>query len=740
MQLYLCEKPSQARDIARELGATRRDAGCQHGPGVAVTWGFGHLLAMAPPGAYDEQLGQWRRETLPILPRQWQLQVRPKAKEQYHIVRRLLSQADEVVLATDADREGETIGREILDHAGYRGPVRRLWLSALDPVSIRQALAQLLDGSRTEPLYQAGLARSRADWLIGMNLTRAFTLTAQQRGHQGVLSVGRVQTPTLRLVVERDRAIEQFRPHPYYEVHVQCRHAQGAWTARWHPTGKRDSEGRCIDRSAAQAAAERTEGAEAQVTRAQTERHQASPPLPLDLSSLQQAGDQRWGDSAQEVLDAAQALYERHKAITYPRTDCRYLPTSQQVEATQVLQALASSDPSIQEQVEGADPQRRSRAWNDEKITAHHAIIPTGAAIDVSAMNQRERRLYELIRAHYLAQFYPPCEYDEAVIEVATATDTFVAKGRSIRVSGWRAVLGQDRAGEQEQPLPPVHEQDPVRLDAAELQERETKPPRPYTAGTLLAAMKRVADVVEDPQLRKTLKETSGIGTEATRAGIIETLQQRGYLVRRKRALRATEAGRALIDAVPEEVSDPATTARWEEALGEIADGRGDMAAFLEQQAAWVHSLVRQVQNTGSEAIAIDGAETHACPSCGRPMRRRKGKHGAFWGCSGYPDCTVTRPDANGRPAEPKQNRPVGECGCGGTIYAKARAWQCDTCQARVWHETAGKKLTERQAQALLAGQTVHLRGLRSRKTGKRFDAPARVEQGQLKLIFEQRR
>ena len=321
MQLYLCEKPSQARDISRVLGARQKGDGCLMGDDKIVTWCFGHLLEMASPDAYDEAFKRWSFETLPIVPSRWKLEVKKDARKQFKIIQELLKKASSVVIATDADREGETIAREILELCRWQGRIERLWLSALDDSSIRKALDNILPGAKTEPLYYAGLGRARADWLVGMNLTRAYTLIGKQHGHDGVLSVGRVQTPTLNLVVERDLLIEQFKPTAYYELIAEFGTTTGNFNAKWQPPQSvSDTEGRCTNQQAALKVAQRIDARQGTITKATTELKKEPAPLPFDLSSLQQEASRRWGMGAQEVLDTAQALYETHKALTYPRT------------------------------------------------------------------------------------------------------------------------------------------------------------------------------------------------------------------------------------------------------------------------------------------------------------------------------------------------------------------------------------------------------------------------------------
>jgi len=676
VRLFLCEKPAQARDIAAVLGARSRSDGCLRGQGVVVTWCVGHLLEMESPEAYGDQYRRWDLGTLPILPDRWRLRPRKGAGKQLKVVGQLLKESSEVVVATDADREGETIAREVLDRFGWKGPVLRLWLSALDEASIRKALSNLLPGEKTRPLYLAGLARARADWLVGMNLTRAYTLLGREQGHDGVLSVGRVQTPTLRLVVDRDREIEAFRPRPYWEVVCSLEADTGSFVAKWLPSGDvADDEGRCASEQAARTVAQKVSGRRAIVDGIETRRIREAPPLPFDLGSLQQEASRRWGMGAQQVLDIAQALYETHKATTYPRTDCPYLPTSMLGEAGQVLEALRQSDSRIDALVERADRSHQSRAWNDGKITAHHAIIPTVAVCDVGRMSKDEFRIYDLIRRRYLAQFYPRHEYDRTTVDLVLEGERFRAGGRQVAEPGWRVLFGQEPRDEdsedEQQQIPVLDRGDECRAGEARVLTRQTKPPARFTEGSLIGAMKHAGRFVSDPALRKMLRETAGIGTEATRAGIIQTLLDRGFLRKEKKHLVSTETGRSLVDALPDPVKDPGTTALWEQALEAIADGSGDMDDFLARQKEWVSALVqRAVQGAASLEVS---AGSHPCPDCGKPLRRRKGKNGWFWGCTGYPECRCTLPDNRGEPGRGKA-RSRGKAGRKGSAQGKSAA------------------------------------------------------------------
>ena len=650
MRVFLCEKPSQGKDIARVLGAGQRSNGCYSGAGVVVTWCIGHLVEAVPPEGYGEQYKRWAIEQLPILPERWRVEPKAATAAQFKVVQQLVAKASELVIATDADREGEMIAREIIDLCGYRGPIQRLWLSALNDASIRKALGALKPSAETLPLYFSALARSRADWLIGMNLSRLFTLLGRQAGYTGVLSVGRVQTPTLKLVVDRDREIARFVSVPYWTVDVLLVHAGQSFTARWMPSeGSTDAADRCLQQPVAQQAADRLRAVrDAQVVSVDTERVREAPPLPFDLGTLQEVCSRQLGLEVQETLDIAQALYETHKATTYPRSDSGYLPESMLAEVPAVLDALLATDPSLRSLVGQLDRNQRSRAWNDGKVTAHHGIIPTLEPANLSAMNAKELAVYRLIRAHYLAQFLPHHEFDRTVAQLACGGQPLVAVGKQIAVIGWRQVLATpepDAAdgveAQRSQVLPPLASGLRCGVEQVELKALKTLPPKPYTQGELVKAMKGVAKLVDDPRLKQKLKETTGIGTEATRASTITGLLDRGYLLRKGRTIRASDAAFTLIDAVPAAIADPGMTAIWEQALDMIEAGQMTLDTFIAKQSAWVAQLVQEHRGA---ALSIPLPPSPPCPQCGTQMHQRAGRNGAFWSCSRYPDCTGTLP------------------------------------------------------------------------------------------------
>ena len=665
MRVYLCEKPSQGKDIARVLGAGQRGKGYYSGAGVIVTWCIGHLVEAVPPEGYGEQYKRWAIEQLPILPQRWRVEPKAATAAQFKVVQQLVAKAGELVIATDADREGEMIAREIIELCSYRGPIQRLWLSALNDASIRKALGALKPSAETLPLYFSALARSRADWLIGMNLSRLFTLLGRQAGYNGVLSVGRVQTPTLKLVVDRDREIARFVSVPFWAIEVALSHAGQSFVASWTPPqGSTDDAGRCLQQPAAQQAAERLRATgAAKVLSVETERVREGPPLPFDLGTLQEVCSKQLGLDVQETLDIAQALYETHKATTYPRSDSGYLPESMLAEVPAVLDSLVKTDPSLRPLIDRLDRQQRSRAWNDGKVTAHHGIIPTLEPANLSAMSEKELAVYRLIRAHYVAQFLPHHEFDRTVAQLTCGGQSLLAVGKQIAVAGWRQVLaapepedGDGEDAQRGQVLPALCAGASCQVGQVELKALKTLPPKPYTQGELVKAMKGVAKLVTDPRLKQKLKDTTGIGTEATRANIISGLLARGYLLKKGRAIRASDAAFTLIDAVPEAIADPGTTAVWEQALDMIEAGQMTLDTFIAKQSAWVAQLVQQYRGA---TLPLKLPPAPSCPQCGAPMRQRTGKNGAFWSCSRYPDCKGTEPveTATGKPAAPSPRR-----------------------------------------------------------------------------------
>lgn len=669
MKLFLCEKPSQAKDIGKVLGVLGgRYEGYFEKNGVAVTWAFGHILTDAMPDAYGEQFRQFGNiDALPCIPSQWVKEVPKDKVKQMNVIRKLLNRADEVVIATDADREGEVIAREILEYCGYRKKLTRFWTSGLDTASVKKALASMMPGSKKESLYQAGLARGRADWLVGMNLSRAYTVAyAEGFGKEHTLSIGRIQTPTLRLVVNRDLAIDHFVPQPYYTLAVVFQTASGApFTAAWQiPEAVTDNSGLFKDKVYLDQLLKALNNARGKVVSAQTERKKQAAPLPYSLSALQKEACAKLKISAAKVLKIAQSLYETHKITSYPRTPCQYLPHSQQGEVRTVFAALAKLDPSVSPALLAADPDKDSPVWNDNQVNkhSHHAIIPTTVDnVNLSALDSNERAVYFMIRNRYIAQFYPDYEYEASVIVAEACGHSFKANGHKPLVRGWKTFLSQtvqtDEDAEDTPPLPPVNIGEELRVTECLPESKKTKPPSRFTESSLLDEMKTLSDYlksVDDEQIKKTLRSTQGLGTEATRAAIIERLFEMKYLERVKGKILSTEKGRNLIRRIPPEVADPATTAKWEMALNGIEDGRLTLNDFMAYQTAQINNLVSKAKADAagrpkpaakpvSDRTAPKQRAGDACPACNKGKLVQKSlkdkPEKVFLGCSDFPGC-----------------------------------------------------------------------------------------------------
>jgi DNA topoisomerase III len=643
MKLFLCEKPSQGNDIAKVLGATKRGEGCLSTPDgqLTVTWGIGHLVEQLNPEEYDPAFKKWAFETLPIIPGKWGLSPKKETKKQFNVVIKLIKQAKLVVIATDIDREGETIARELLDLAGFRGQIKRLWLSALDEASIRKALASLKNNEETLPLYYAGLARSRADWLIGMNFSRLYTLLAQQKGYQGKpLSVGRVQSPTLSLVVNRDREIKNFIPKQHFTLQVMLSDGKQHFATQYViPEQYCDPDGLCLSVQVIQAANRQIRQlGQAKVESVETKRERQHAPLCFALSDLQSEANRLYGLGAQRVLDIAQSLYETHKATTYPRTDCGYLPESQLAEASRVIQYVLQSDQRLQPISAVLNLNQKSRVWNDKKITAHHGIIPTMVKVDISKMSDEEMKLYDLIRRRYLAQFLPISETDKTQIILKCGQHILSARGNVLVTPGWKILFGKslDEDDDAPQALPTLKQGQICQISDSEIKTLQTSPPNHFTEGTLLTAMKNAARFVTDERLKQRLRETEGLGTEATRAGTIQGLIDKGFLQKKGKSLLATEAAMMLMDSLPTMLKDPGLTALWEQALNQIAERTLSLEVFMQKQETFVRHLMAECLKQG---MSLGNIEIRKCPQCGAPMTKRNGKNGQFWGCSAYPTC-----------------------------------------------------------------------------------------------------
>ncbi|HDR0626375.1 DNA topoisomerase III [Pasteurella multocida] len=620
MRLFIAEKPSLARAIADVLPKPhqRGDGFIKCGADDYVTWCVGHLLEQAEPDAYDPKFKQWRLEHLPIIPEKWQLIPRKDVHKQLKIVEKLIHQADILINAGDPDREGQLLVDEVFSYANLSvdklNQIQRCLISDLNPSAVEKAVNKLQSNRNFIPLATSALARARADWLYGINMTRAYTLRGRQAGYQGVLSVGRVQTPVLGLIVRRDLEIENFKAKDFFEVfaHIQAETPEKIsalsaqekadipqFKALWQPSKAcedyQDEDGRVLSLGLAENVVKRITQQPAEVVEYVDKREHESAPLPYSLSALQIDAAKRYGLSAQEVLDICQRLYETHRLITYPRSDCRYLPEEHFAERTKVFQAISRHISDYQPLPDMLNPEQKNRCWNDKKVEAHHAIIPTAKNTPVN-LNQREWQIYHLIARQYLIQFCPDAEYRKSKITLNIAGGTFIAQARNLQVAGWKQLLGKEDSDEQQEPLLPVVKKGQILFcEKGEIVSKKTQPPKPFTDATLLSAMTGIARFVQDKELKKILRETDGLGTEATRAGIIELLFKRGFLYKKGRNIHSTETGRILIQALPDVATQPDMTAHWESQLTSISQKEMSYQQFMSTLTNFLPELMRYV-------------------------------------------------------------------------------------------------------------------------------------------------
>ncbi|WP_116644818.1 DNA topoisomerase III [Salinivibrio sp. HTSP] len=646
-RLFIAEKPSLGRAIAAGLPKPHKNhkGYIETAQGDVVTWCIGHLLEQVEPDAYDSRYKKWDLADLPIVPEKWQLRPRQAAAAQLAVVKKLIKQFDQLVHAGDPDREGQLLVDEVIDYAkvsaNKKANIKRLLISDLNLSAVKKALAQLQDNKAYMPLSVSALARSRADWLYGMNLSRAYTLLGKQAGYQGVLSVGRVQTPVLGLVVRRDQAIDSFVPHPFFQLDAIIAHPEGEIRARWQPSEAcakwQDEQGRVLSRPLAENVAQRIAGQTATVTEAERQQRKQAAPLPYNLSALQIDASKRFGFSAQKALDVCQQLYERHKLITYPRSDCRYLPKGHFAEANKILGAIKQGCETLSQACEGADAKRKGKAWNDSKVGAHHAIIPT-AKVAPTSLSADEAKVYQLIARQYVMQFYPAAEYAEGKLIFDIAGGCFIAKGKVLTHAGWRALLPTNNTADSDAaPLPLMEKGEQGRCERGEIKDCMTEPPAAFTESTLLQAMTGIGRYVQNKALKEILRETDGLGTEATRAGIIELLVKRGLLTRQGKTLHASASGKGLIAALPDSATYPDMTADWERQLQDMADRQCAYHPFMQELTAQVTGLIETVKTSPPPASLSD------LPAAPTKSFARKGRR-----TSGYRKRTAkAKPAAN---------------------------------------------------------------------------------------------
>ncbi len=636
--LVIAEKPSVGRDLTRVLpGAFAKHEGYLESESHVVTWAVGHLVQLAEPDEYDPKYKKWRMADLPIVPDEFKLVVRDeRSKKQMSVITRMLKRddVDEVVNACDAGREGELIFAWTYQKANAKKPVERLWLSSMTTAAIRDAFSQLRPASEFGRLEEAARSRSEADWIVGMNATRAATIRLRS-SFDGAVSLGRVQTPTLAIVARREEEIRAFKPEPYWLVDATFEPSAGEpgrrYEGRFHAGAKPRLQ--TAEEAEAIVAAVREQAGE--ITKLETSTKKERAPLLYDLTSLQRDANTRFGFSARRTLAAAQRLYEEHTALTYPRTSSRFLP-SDMVAELKPTAGMVGSQPEYAKAaayVTGLDLLPLGRVVNDEKVTDHHAIIPTNAEHRVDKMSDDDRRIYDMVVRRFLAVFHPDAEFENTRLETTVATHIFRTRGRVLIVPGWRGVYGEglesrgegddDEGGDQQ--LPKLASGENVQTLEVESLARETKPPRRYSDASLLGAMETAGKLVDDDELREAMKD-SGIGTPATRAAIIERLIDVGYIERDGRALVATEKGLNVIKFLGEHaLTSPTMTGDWEHRLSRIEEGEESRETFMRDIAAFADSTVHELDAKLKE-VRIPRANLGPCPVCGHDIvENRKG-------------------------------------------------------------------------------------------------------------------
>ena len=633
--LVIAEKPSVGRDIARVLHCNKKTNTYIEGKDYIVTWALGHLVTLADPEQYDEQYKTWNMDTLPMLPEHWKLVVIKQTGRQFHAVKELIFRKDvsDIIIATDAGREGELVARWILDKAGNQKPLKRLWISSVTDKAIREGFQNLRPGKSYEPLYRAAVARAQSDWVVGINATRALTCK-----YNAQLSCGRVQTPTLAMIAAREDEIRTFKPVPYYGLKA----AVGGITFTW--TDARSGSSRSFDKDRIQAI-KQASAPSLLVTDVRKKLKKTFAPALYDLTALQREANQKFGFSAKQTLNIMQRLYENHKVLTYPRTDSRYLTTDIVPTLKERLKACAVGPYSkIAGRLSMQKLQANKSFVNDSKVSDHHAIIPTEQFVQLDHMSNEERKIYDLVVRRFLAVLSPACEYEETSISGTIGEERFSAKGNFIKSAGWREVYesgytdGEDEDEEQttfsQISLPDVQKGETLPVTALTITEGKTKPPACFTEGTLIAAMENPVKYLKhkDKDVVKTLGETGGLGTVATRADIIEKLFNSFLMEKKGNEIHITSKGKQLLSLVPSDLKSPELTASWEMRLQAIAKGKESDKAFMKEIEHYTKALIQEIKSADG-TFRHDNMTRTKCPECGKFMLEVNGKHGKMLVC-----------------------------------------------------------------------------------------------------------
>ena len=669
--LVIAEKPSVARDIARVLGANQKNGGILEGKNYVVTWALGHLVTLADPEEYDRKYEKWEMATLPMLPKEMKLVVIRQTGRQFSVVKTQLFRKDigEIIIATDAGREGELVARWILEKAGCHKPIKRLWISSVTDKAIKEGFANLKDGHDYDNLYRAAVARAEADWLVGMNGTRALTCK-----YNAQLSCGRVQTPTLAMIAKREEEIRKFVPKEYYGISLETQDVKWTWR------DEKTKSFRTFSRERAEQIKGRLENAALEITSVEKKAKKTMAPGLYDLTTLQREANLKYGFSAKETLNIMQRLYENHKVLTYPRTDSRYIgkdivPTiKERLKACGIgpYRKLAGAFMNKPVQVNGS-------FVDDKKVSDHHAIIPTEQFVQLDHMTNEERKIYDMVVRRFLAVLYPASQYEQVTMEAKAAGETFAASGKVIKSMGWKEVYEggadddlEDEADDEkklkDQRLPEMKTGTRLKILKTSLNTGKTKPPARFTEATLLAAMENPVKFMEtrDKEAVKTLGETGGLGTVATRADIIEKLFHSFMMEKKGNEIHITSKAKQLLELVPEDLKKPELTADWEMKLSQIAKGRIRQGDFLHQIRDYTCEIVDEIK-TGEGTFRHDNLTNKVCPQCGKKLLAVNGKNSKMLVC---------------------QDR---ECGYRETISRTTNA-RCPKCHKRMEMYVKGKE------------------------------------------------
>ena len=631
--VVLAEKPSVGRDIAKVLNCEKKGNGYLEGNQYIVTWALGHLVTHADPETYDEKYKTWRLEDLPMLPPSLKLVVIKQSGKQFQAVKTQLNRSDvkDVIIATDAGREGELVARWILEKAHVKKPIKRLWISSVTDKAIKDGFNKLKDGKEYENLYASAVARAEADWIVGMNATRALTTK-----HNAQLSCGRVQTPTLAMIAAKEKEIKQFQPKKFYGVTAT---AESKLRLVWQDVHSKDI--RTFDKEKAEKVLADVKNKKAEVVEVKKSHKKSFAPQLYDLTELQRDANKKFGYSAKETLSIMQRLYEGHKVLTYPRTDSRFLTSDLVDTLKERLQAVSIKPYAQYASRILRSPIKVNKSFvDDSKVTDHHAIIPTEQTPLPGKLSDKESKIYDLVVKRFLAVLMPPFEYEQTTVVAKVGSETFIAKGKVILKSGWKEVYDhqfeEDEAkdGLTEQLLPTLESGDILNISAVKQTEGETKPPEPFNEGTLLSAMENPARfmVGESKELIKTLGETGGIGTVATRADVIEKLFNSFLIEKRGKGLHVTSKGKQLLELAPEDLRSPALTAQWEQKLTAIAKGKLEKRTFIGDMRTYAKNIVQEIK-TSDQKFKHDNISGTKCPDCGKLMLEVNSKKGKMLVC-----------------------------------------------------------------------------------------------------------